>query len=717
MIKRLRLKNFRRYEDETFELGAGVSFIEGQNNAGKTTLFYAIEYALFGPFPPFKSALQLMRPGARGMGVELVFTARDGHDYRLQRIHVMPPRARSKVEGHFTLKQRRAGEETERYVLSSDFQDHEEALALALRELLGLSKRSFELAVHVRQGEITSMLQGDPKLDIVLGVTAAVTADDELRAMALEHEKEAANLPVIEASLERVEQEQARRGGETEALRKRLAAAAIERQALEKAEAAIAQLAAIRAPLAERAAVLADAAAAARDARRRRDEDAARLAARIAKVGSPEAVARRADEIEASLAALDREVAAITTEVESIREARRSLDQQRGDREGRIARRASLPTGEGARCETCGQRIDTEKSAAELAAWRRELAEIDAEIAARTAAITGAEERLEAAEKQRREQAIELASLRRSREEIDDLAAAQQQADARAADANTALVRAAGEALSTYAELRATTADVPSAPAFQLDPPAENPADAASAEAWLAALQTELRRVDDAQREAAIQARMELRAKREIEERAQAELESLEGHAAEMERERARLKTEVASLRKKRDLAARFRTLSQAFKELTFALRDRAAAELARDTLGLHRKLSTDAEELTALAIDPTRYSVNVTPADVGEEVPAAAYQGGGHKLLLGLAFKLAVARMVGPCPFLLLDEPTYGLDAARRASLLDRVADLGLTQQMLLITHQEIGNVPGRRIEVIRKGNTSVQRAREEAK
>ncbi len=38
MIQRLRLKGFRRYVDETFDLGPGVTFINGRNNAGKTTL-------------------------------------------------------------------------------------------------------------------------------------------------------------------------------------------------------------------------------------------------------------------------------------------------------------------------------------------------------------------------------------------------------------------------------------------------------------------------------------------------------------------------------------------------------------------------------------------------------------------------------------------------------------------------------------------------------
>lgn len=712
MIKSLRLKNFRRYEDCTFDFGPGITFVEGQNNAGKTTLFYAIEYALFGPFPPFRSARELMRPGARGMGVEIVFTGRDGHDYRLQRIHVLPPRSRTKVEGHFTLKQRRLGEQTERYVLSSDFQDHSEALALKLSELLGLSKRAFEIAVHVRQGEITSMLQGDPRLDIVLGVTAAVVADDELRAMALEYEKDAATLPVLEAELARVEAERARREAEVGALRERAATAAAEREALEQAAQRLARSSGMRAPLVEKAAALAKAAELSREGRRRREEHDGRLAERRARLGAPAQVAARGAEIEAELAAIEIEAKALGADIAAAREERRTLDQARGDLKGRLARRAGLPTGEGARCEACGQLVDVEKSAAEVAGWTRELAELDARIADRAAAIEAADGRREAAEKRRRALSGEIVSARRSAEELAELAAAQEEATRREAEATLRLVRAAGEAHAGYLAAReATGADGDPSLTFRLEPPAEPPADVPAAEAWLVALRAEVARVEDAHKEAGIEARVALEGKRGIEQRAAAELAALEGRAAEMERERARLGAEIAERAKKRALATRLRTLSQAFKELQMSLRDRAAAELGRDTLSLHRKLGADAGEISALSIDPGRYSVNVTPADVGEEVPAYAYQGGGHKLLLGLAFKLALARMVGPCPFILLDEPTYGLDAERRRSLLNRVAELGIAPQMLLITHQEIGEVPGSRIEILRNGQTSTKR------
>ena len=94
---------------------------------------------------------------------------------------------------------------------------------------------------------------------------------------------------------------------------------------------------------------------------------------------------------------------------------------------------------------------------------------------------------------------------------------------------------------------------------------------------------------------------------------------------------------------------------------------------------------------------------------DVGKEVPAHLYQGGGHKLLLGLAFKLAIVKTVGTGSFILLDEPTYGLDREHREALLNRICEMNVAKQILLVTH-DIEDVQGSRIVIRAQGNTSIQ-------
>src|SRR5262249_23085430 len=92
-----------------------------------------------------------------------------------------------------------------------------------------------------------------------------------------------------------------------------------------------------------------------------------------------------------------------------------------------------------------------------------------------------------------------------------------------------------------------------------------------------------------------------------------------------------------------------------------------------------------------------------------GEEVPAGLYEGGGQRLLLGMAFRLAVARLVEHTPFLMLDEPTYGLDTAHREALLSRIGNQELAKQVLLVTHQAKANISGHRIQVERKERETV--------
>ncbi|MBA3539236.1 MAG: hypothetical protein H0T79_06380, partial [Deltaproteobacteria bacterium] len=157
---------------------------------------------------------------------------------------------------------------------------------------------------------------------------------------------------------------------------------------------------------------------------------------------------------------------------------------------------------------------------------------------------------------------------------------------------------------------------------------------------------------------------------------------------------------EVDRLRGRRRRGQDLRVLAAAFKDLQEQLRTRAASELAESTFAIHEAISVD-HEIVGVEVDPARYQVLVTSKDTGQSMPASLAQGGGHRLLLGLAFRLALVQRLGPFPFMLLDEPTYGLDERHRHALLERIAGLGLCEQILLITHQEMGHAPDRRLEI----------------
>ncbi|MHA2182293.1 MAG: AAA family ATPase, partial [Promethearchaeota archaeon] len=204
MIESMRLKNFRKHQDLIIEFDEKFNLIHGRNNAGKTTIFYAIEYCLFGGVQGFKKISQLALFGCNSIGVELILKNKTGERFKLQRMHKLVGKSLS-AKGFFTLKQ--ILDEGESYISSSDFGDHEEDLSLKINELSGISKRFFETGIHFHQGTISEILSGSKKLDIVFGITAATTLADIFKTKALEYEKEIVNIDKVKIQLDQTRKE------------------------------------------------------------------------------------------------------------------------------------------------------------------------------------------------------------------------------------------------------------------------------------------------------------------------------------------------------------------------------------------------------------------------------------------------------------------------------------------------------------------------------
>jgi exonuclease SbcC len=82
-LRSLALKNIRSYKDETVKFPQGLTVFAGDVGSGKSTILYAIEYALFGSTSdlPFE---YLLRHGEDKGSVELVFEI-DGKKYTVHR--------------------------------------------------------------------------------------------------------------------------------------------------------------------------------------------------------------------------------------------------------------------------------------------------------------------------------------------------------------------------------------------------------------------------------------------------------------------------------------------------------------------------------------------------------------------------------------------------------------------------------------------------------
>lgn len=85
ILKSLKLQNFKKYAQKSFEFGDGLIGIIGKNGSGKSTIFEAILFSLYGEF---KNKKELLRhsaaPNNATVSVELEFEY-DGIEYRVIR--------------------------------------------------------------------------------------------------------------------------------------------------------------------------------------------------------------------------------------------------------------------------------------------------------------------------------------------------------------------------------------------------------------------------------------------------------------------------------------------------------------------------------------------------------------------------------------------------------------------------------------------------------
>ena len=194
----IKYTNYKSFKQFTVSL-TSFNILVGPNNAGKSTIFYAIEYCIFGTVHGFKTITQLVKFNQDVVGEELIFKNRKGEKFKLQRMHRLIGKTR-KPKGFYTLK--KIESDSEIYILSSDFGDREDALSLKINEILGISKRFFETGIHFYQGTVSNILTGESKLDIVFGIKTATALSTCFNERAREFERDLKDKKTMEANLQ-----------------------------------------------------------------------------------------------------------------------------------------------------------------------------------------------------------------------------------------------------------------------------------------------------------------------------------------------------------------------------------------------------------------------------------------------------------------------------------------------------------------------------------
>ena len=185
IFKRLKLRNFKSYENEIITFDKGITVIVGENGAGKSSIFEAISFALFKQHTASKLN-DLVRNNAENMNVELDFVSR-GKEYRIIR-----EKTKSKSVSRLLTKTSSDGEFMSLCV-------GEKEVANTIQSILDMDANLFLNAIYVRQGEIAELVDKQPAekkrlIGRLLGLDSLETAWKNLSPLINEYENKSSEI-------------------------------------------------------------------------------------------------------------------------------------------------------------------------------------------------------------------------------------------------------------------------------------------------------------------------------------------------------------------------------------------------------------------------------------------------------------------------------------------------------------------------------------------
>lgn len=154
IFNKLELRNFKSHVNTTLNFNHGISLIVGENGAGKSSIFEAITFALFKESQVNNIDLVRTNKGSSAkieMEVKLTFQA-GGNSYRIERS--ITKRGDNSKAGAKLIRINK---------------DYEETVAQGVREvnneielILNMNAKTFLNAIHIRQGEISTLIDETP---------------------------------------------------------------------------------------------------------------------------------------------------------------------------------------------------------------------------------------------------------------------------------------------------------------------------------------------------------------------------------------------------------------------------------------------------------------------------------------------------------------------------------------------------------------------------
>ncbi|UCH37894.1 MAG: SMC family ATPase [Candidatus Bathyarchaeota archaeon] len=160
MIEKLILRDFKSHTNSEIAFYRGLNIFLGEVGAGKTSIFEALSFALFGRYAGSINQSGLIRRGAKQAEISLTFSTRSGR-YKIDRI-VYPKKTQQAKMWAFDGEWKLAVEGAA-------------SVAKSVEEILNVDTSTFLAAIYASQGEIKEMLETQAgkrreRLDKLLGI-------------------------------------------------------------------------------------------------------------------------------------------------------------------------------------------------------------------------------------------------------------------------------------------------------------------------------------------------------------------------------------------------------------------------------------------------------------------------------------------------------------------------------------------------------------------
>ncbi len=152
-LNKLTLKNFKRYREKEFEFSFGLTGIIGKNGAGKSTIFEAIIFALYGESRQNKESLKYSKAEPKEELLVTLYFSMNEKEYRIER----------------SLRGKALTAKAELYCASEHIASSVKGVNATITKLIGMNKEAFVNTIFASQKELTalSQLKSDDRKKII----------------------------------------------------------------------------------------------------------------------------------------------------------------------------------------------------------------------------------------------------------------------------------------------------------------------------------------------------------------------------------------------------------------------------------------------------------------------------------------------------------------------------------------------------------------------